>query len=93
MPSLGARLCLSTVSNTQQQANLRSFSITIPAFILSGFAYPISNMPIFVQYLTYSNPIRYFMEIVRGIFLKAAGYRCSGRRCSSWEAMAPSSSA
>jgi ABC-2 type transport system permease protein len=73
MPSLGAGLYLSTVSNTQQQANLGSFFITTPAFMLSGFAFPISNMPVAVQYLTYLNPIRYFMEIVRGIFLKGAG--------------------
>jgi ABC-2 type transport system permease protein len=73
MPSLGAGLYLSTISNTQQQANLGSFFITTPAFMLSGFAFPISNMPIAVQYLTYLNPIRYFMEIVRGVFLKGAG--------------------
>ena len=73
MPSLGAGLFLSTISNTQQQANLGSFFITTPAFMLSGFAFPISNMPAAVQYLTYLNPIRYFMEIVRGIFLKGAG--------------------
>jgi ABC-2 type transport system permease protein len=73
MPSLGAGLFLSTISSTQQQANLGSFFITTPAFMLSGFAFPISNMPIAVQYLTYLNPIRYFMEIVRGIFLKGAG--------------------
>ncbi|MBN1569080.1 MAG: ABC transporter permease [Acidobacteria bacterium] len=73
MPSLGAGLYLSTISNTQQQANLGSFFITTPAFMLSGFAFPISNMPVAVQYLTYLNPIRYFMEIVRGIFLKGAG--------------------
>ncbi len=73
MPSLGAGLFLSTVSNTQQQANLGSFFITTPAFMLSGFAFPISNMPVAVQYLSYLNPIRYFMEIVRGIFLKGVG--------------------
>jgi ABC-2 type transport system permease protein len=73
MPSLGAGLYLSTISNTQQQANMGSFFITTPAFMLSGFAFPISNMPAAVQYLTYLNPVRYFMEIVRGIFLKGAG--------------------
>jgi ABC-2 type transport system permease protein len=73
MPSLGAGLFLSTVSNTQQQANMGSFFITTPAFMLSGFAFPISNMPIFVQYLTYLNPIKYFMEIVRGVFIKGVG--------------------
>jgi ABC-2 type transport system permease protein len=73
MPSLGAGLFLSTISNTQQQANLGSFFITTPAFMLSGFTFPIRNMPLAVQYLTYLNPLRYFMEIVRGIFLKGAG--------------------
>jgi ABC-2 type transport system permease protein len=73
MPSLGAGLFLSTISNTQQQANMGSFFITTPAFMLSGFAFPISNMPLIVQYLTYLNPIRYFMEIVRGIFIKGVG--------------------
>ncbi|MGD0100943.1 MAG: ABC transporter permease [Acidobacteriota bacterium] len=73
MPSLGAGLFLSTISNTQQQANMGSFFITTPAFMLSGFAFPISNMPRVVQYLTYLNPIRYFMEIVRGVFLKGVG--------------------
>jgi ABC-2 type transport system permease protein len=74
MPSLGAGLFLSTISNTQQQANLGSFFITTPAFMLSGFTFPIRNMPLAVQYLTYLNPLRYFMEIVRGIFLKGAGF-------------------
>ena len=73
MPSLGAGLFLSTISNTQQQANMGSFFITTPAFMLSGFAFPISNMPRVVQYLTYLNPIRYFMDIVRGVFLKGVG--------------------
>jgi ABC-2 type transport system permease protein len=41
--------------------------------MLSGFAFPIRNMPLAVQYLTYLNPVRYFMEIVRGIFLKGIG--------------------
>ncbi len=73
LPSLGAGLYLSTISNTQQQANMGSFFITTPAFMLSGFAFPISNMPLIVQYLTYLNPIRYFMEIVRGVFIKGVG--------------------
>ena len=41
--------------------------------MLSGFTFPIRNMPVAVQWLTYLNPVRYFMEIVRGIFLKGAG--------------------
>jgi len=73
MTSLGAGLFLSTISNTQQQAMMSSFFFSMPAFMLSGFAFPIRNMPVAVQYLTYLNPVRYFIEIVRGIFLKGAG--------------------
>ena len=73
MTSLGAGLFLSTVSHTQQQAMMMSFFFTTPAFMLSGFAFPIRNMPVAVQYLTYVNPLRYFIEIVRGIFLKGSG--------------------
>jgi ABC-2 type transport system permease protein len=73
MTSLGAGLFLSTVSQTQQQAMMMNFFFSTPAFMLSGFAFPIRNMPVAVQYLTYLNPLRYFMEIVRGIFLKGVG--------------------
>jgi len=73
MTSLGAGLFLSTISHTQQQANMMSFFFTTPAFMLSGFTFPIRNMPVAVQYLTYLNPLRYFMEIVRGVFLKGVG--------------------
>jgi ABC-2 type transport system permease protein len=71
--SLGSGLFLSTISQTQQQAMMASFFFTMPAFMLSGFTFPIRNMPVAVQYLTYLNPLRYFMEIVRGIFLKGTG--------------------
>jgi ABC-2 type transport system permease protein len=73
LTSLGAGLFLSTISQTQQQAMMASFFFSTPAFMLSGFAFPIRNMPEVVQYLTYLNPLRYFMEIVRGIFLKGTG--------------------
>jgi ABC-2 type transport system permease protein len=71
--TLGAGLLMSTISNTQQQAMMTSFMFATPAFMLSGFAFPIRNMPIAVQYFTYLNPLRYFMEIVRSIFLKGTG--------------------
>jgi len=45
----------------------------MPAFMLSGFAFPIRNMPLAVQLLSYLNPLRYFIQIVRGIFLKGTG--------------------
>jgi len=73
MTSLGAGLFLSTISQTQQQAMMMNFFFSMPAFMLSGFAFPIRNMPEAVQWLTYLNPLRYFMEILRGIFLKGAG--------------------
>jgi ABC-2 type transport system permease protein len=73
LTSLGIGLFISTIANTQQQAIMSSSLIAIPTFMLSGFAYPIHNMPIAVQYFTYLNPLRYLIEIVRGIFLKGTG--------------------
>lgn len=73
LTSLGIGLFISTISRTQQQAMMTSFFFFMPAFMLSGFAFPIRNMPAFVQMITYLNPLRYFIEIVRGIFLKGTG--------------------
>ncbi len=73
MTSLGAGLFISTISRTQQQAMMTTSMFFQPFFLLSGFAFPIRNMPEPVQYLTLLNPVRYFMEIVRGIFLKGSG--------------------
>lgn len=73
MTTLGAGLFLSTISTTQQQAMIASFFFALPAFLLSGFAFPIRNMPPVIQYLTFLDPLRYFLEIVRGIFLKGTG--------------------
>ncbi len=70
---LGIGLFISTVSKTQQQAFMATFLFVQPAMLLSGFATPIENMPEGFQYLTYLNPLRYFLVIVRGIFLKGAG--------------------
>lgn len=73
MSSLGIGLLISTVSRTQQQAMMSAFFVIFPAMLLSGFAFPIENMPPTVQWLTYLNPIRYFLVIIRGIFLKGVG--------------------
>lgn len=73
MTSLGAGIFISTISKTQQQAMMTTFLFFQPCFLLSGFAFPIRNMPDAIQYFTYLNPVRYFMEIVRGIFLKGSG--------------------
>ncbi|MBI4874205.1 MAG: ABC transporter permease [Acidobacteria bacterium] len=74
LTTLGAGLFISTISHTQQQAMMSSFFFFQPAFMLNGFAFPIRNMPEPVQWLTYLNPARYFMEIVRGVFLKGTGF-------------------
>jgi ABC-2 type transport system permease protein len=73
LTTLGIGLFLSTISETQQQAMMASFFFFLPAFMLSGFAFPIRNMPLPVQYLTYLNPVRYMIEIVRSLFLKGTG--------------------
>lgn len=73
MSALGFGLFISTVSTTQQQAMMSSFFFIFPAMLLSGFAFPIENMPPIVQYFTYLNPLRYYTVIIRGIFLKGVG--------------------
>jgi len=74
LSTLGIGLFISTVSRTQQQAMMTNFFFIMPFFMLSGFVFPIANMPIVVQWFTYLNPLRYFLVIIRGIFLKAAGF-------------------
>lgn len=73
MSSVGIGLFISTISSTQQQAQISTFFFAIPAFILSGFAFPLDNMPQWLQYITYLNPLRYFLIIIRGVFLKGVG--------------------
>jgi len=73
MSTLGFGLFISTISTTQQQAMMSSFFFIFPAMLLSGFAFPIENMPRVVQYFTYLNPLRYYLVIIRGIFLKGVG--------------------
>jgi len=73
MSSVAIGLFISTICSTQQQAQISTFFFTMPAFTLSGFAFPIENMPEWIQLLTYANPLRYFLVIVRGVFLKANG--------------------
>jgi ABC-2 type transport system permease protein len=68
--TLGMGLLISTISNTQQQAIFVTFLILQPAIMLSGLMFPIANMPEPIQWLTYLNPLRYFLVILRGIILK-----------------------
>jgi ABC-2 type transport system permease protein len=73
LSTLGIGLFISTISATQQQAMMTTFFFIVPFFMLSGFIFPIANMPTVIQILTYINPLRYFLVIVRGIFLKGVG--------------------
>lgn len=73
VPVLSIGLFISTISKTPQQAMMASFFFFQPAILLSGFVTPIENMPQIFQYITYANPLRYFLVILRGIFLKGVG--------------------
>ena len=70
---LGVGLLISTVSSTQQQAMVTSFFFIMPAITFSGFGFPISTMPMWLQYLTYLSPLRYFLVVLRGTYLKGVG--------------------
>ncbi len=71
MAVIGVGLFVSSLSKTQQQAILGAFSCMVPMTLLSGFASPIENMPEWLQYMTLANPYRYFIVIVKGVFLKS----------------------
>lgn len=71
---LGIGLLISTLSETQQQAMVSAFFFLMPAIIFSGFASPISSMPVVLQWITYADPLRYFIVILRGVFLKGVGF-------------------
>lgn len=72
LSAVGAGLMISSLAVTQQQGLLGAFLFLVPAVILSGFATPIANMPVAVQTITYLNPLRYFMSILRDVFLKGS---------------------
>ena len=75
LAALGLGLLSSTLSDTQQQAMMTTtFFFMLPMIYLSGFIFPIENMPAVIQYVTYLIPLRYFLVIVRGIFLKGVGW-------------------
>ena len=74
LSAVGIGLMISSLAVTQQQGMLGAFLFLVPAVILSGFATPIANMPHLVQLITYANPLRYFLVILRGVFLEGNGY-------------------
>tara|TARA_R110001606_G_scaffold399222_1_gene582309 strand:- start:36326 stop:37432 length:1107 start_codon:yes stop_codon:yes gene_type:complete len=74
LSATGVGLMISAIAVTQQQAILGAFMFLVPAVILSGFSTPIANMPELLQYLTLLDPLRYFLIIVRGVFLEGDSY-------------------
>ncbi|MFO1431545.1 MAG: ABC transporter permease [Candidatus Competibacteraceae bacterium] len=78
LSTLGLGLVISSYSNTQQQAMLLAFMVIMPLTMLSGFAFPISNMPVSIQWLTWLDPLRFFLTVIRVIFLKGEGVSAFG---------------
>src|SRR5208282_2528611 len=74
LAGLGLGLYLSTVSATQQQAMILSFFFIMPMITLSGFGTPITSMPPLLQKMTYANPLRHIMVLLRGVYLKGVGF-------------------
>jgi ABC-2 type transport system permease protein len=74
LTGLGVGLLISTVSNTQQEAFMSMFMFFLPAMMLGGMMFPVENMPHWVQYVTLLDPIRHYLVVVRGVFLRGAGW-------------------
>jgi ABC-2 type transport system permease protein len=70
---LGVGLLISTISSTQQQAMVTAFFFIMPAIVFSGFGFPIATMPQWLQYCTYASPLRYFLIVLRSVYLKGVG--------------------
>ena len=66
----GVGLFISSLSKTQQQAILGVFVFTVPAVMISGYATPVENMPEWLQWISLADPLRYFLVLIKGIFLK-----------------------
>jgi ABC-2 type transport system permease protein len=74
LSTVGMGLMISSLAVTQQQGLLGAFLFLVPSVILSGFATPIANMPYWVQHITHLNPLRYFLIILRGVFLEGTPF-------------------
>jgi ABC-2 type transport system permease protein len=74
LAALGLGLFLSTVSATQQQAMIASFFFNMPMITLSGFGTPIASMPPMLQKMSYANPLRHIMVLLRSVYLKGSGF-------------------
>jgi ABC-2 type transport system permease protein len=78
--ALGTGLLISTISNTQQEAFMSGFLVFLPSLLLSGFMFPVNSMPRVFQMLTLLIPLRHYLEIVRAVFLKGAGFEALWRQ-------------
>ena len=75
LSTLGLGLFVSTISRTQQQAMMIAvFAVMMPMVFLSGFAFPVENMPKIIQYISYVIPLKYFINIIRGVISKGLGF-------------------
>jgi ABC-2 type transport system permease protein len=79
--AVGLGLLISTISATQREAYLTTFLLFMPTMLLSGFMFPVSGMPTFFRWITLANPLRHYLEIVRGVFLKGAGLSALWPQC------------
>jgi ABC-2 type transport system permease protein len=73
LPTLGLGLLISTVARTQQQAQLMTMPILLPAMMLSGFIFPIASLPVFLQFVGQLIPLTYFIYILRSVVIKGVG--------------------
>jgi ABC-2 type transport system permease protein len=78
LSSVGLGLLISTTCSTQQQAVMAGTFVLTPAILLSGLIFPIANMAVIFQYITYVNPLRYFIVIVQGVFLGGRSLAAGG---------------
>jgi ABC-2 type transport system permease protein len=73
LPTLGYGLVISTIAQTQQQAQLMVMPVMLPAMMLSGYIFPIASLPIVLQYIGYLLPTTYFIYIMRAVVIKGVG--------------------
>jgi len=81
MSVCGLGLMISSMCATQQQAFLGAFACVVPCTLLSGFLTPVDNMPVFLQHLSQANPLRHFLVIIQGVFLKDISLAAAAVNC------------
>jgi ABC-2 type transport system permease protein len=89
LAAVGAGLLISTMANTQQEAFMSMFFFVMPTVILGGFMFPVANMPVVFQWVSLLDPLRHYLEMVRGIFLKGAGLSALWRQLLALAVMGP----